>query len=242
MARGRPDWGIGGAKSTIAALDDMGELAARLGSIVTFDRRGDVVWLDDFESGIAKWIAITEGTGSAVASSTTRARSKATSIKLTAGTDLVSYAYINHLNPIPVAGKIGMEFSFTLHASTGYIILSGFYYNGTRKISYGLQYDQANARLMYLNDSGIYTAFKTSIQLSISDYLFHTAKLVIDLQNKKYVRAVVNDTQYDLSDYAMRDQADTTNPYLDTRIQHSSIYPDSAYAYIDDFILTQNEP
>ena len=62
MAHGHPDYGGAAPLATVYTLQDLAELAARLGSIDVFDRRGNVLLLDDFESGIKKWLF--GGTGS----------------------------------------------------------------------------------------------------------------------------------------------------------------------------------
>jgi len=52
VAHGAPDWWGTEQTSTVHLVQDVGELAARLGSIVTFDRRGNVIWLTSFEDGL----------------------------------------------------------------------------------------------------------------------------------------------------------------------------------------------
>jgi len=63
MAHGTPDWGVTASKKTIYSLHDMGELAVRLGSIVSFDRRGDVIFSDSFQNGLGKVYASGVGAG-----------------------------------------------------------------------------------------------------------------------------------------------------------------------------------
>ena len=66
MAGETPDYGRLSAQATVFPVTDLGELAARLGSIVSHDRRGDVIWLDGFEDGLDKWQPTTSGSGAAV--------------------------------------------------------------------------------------------------------------------------------------------------------------------------------
>ena len=49
MASGHPDGGEGGETQIIHTVQDVGELAARLGSVSAYFRSGNVVWFDDFE-------------------------------------------------------------------------------------------------------------------------------------------------------------------------------------------------
>jgi len=55
VAHGTPDWGVTAGARTVYQMTDLGELAVRLGSIVTHDRRGDVIFLEDFEEGMGRW-------------------------------------------------------------------------------------------------------------------------------------------------------------------------------------------
>ncbi|GAI56753.1 unnamed protein product, partial [marine sediment metagenome] len=75
MAHGQPDFGMYQIAKTIYRLADMGELAVRLGSIVTHDRRGDVIWMDNFDSGIAKWYQFASDDDGLVEWSAERSRS-----------------------------------------------------------------------------------------------------------------------------------------------------------------------
>jgi len=54
MPRGHPDYGQAGPTSLIATVPDLGELAARLGSNNTWDRRGFILWYDDFEASVLR--------------------------------------------------------------------------------------------------------------------------------------------------------------------------------------------
>ena len=69
------------------------ELAARLGSPDTFDRRGDVLWMDDFESGL-KWRTSLLGTGSLIDLTATMAASGGKCCRLVTGSANNDYAYL----------------------------------------------------------------------------------------------------------------------------------------------------
>src|SRR3989304_7205960 len=56
-------WLVGGRRSLLL---DQAELAARIGSFNVYDRRGQVIWFDHFQSGIAPWLRFEHGTGAAV--------------------------------------------------------------------------------------------------------------------------------------------------------------------------------
>lgn len=61
MPRGMPDWGEYSPQEVVSKLLDNAELAARLGSPVLFDRRGTVIFMDDFNCGVNHWDTVTKG-------------------------------------------------------------------------------------------------------------------------------------------------------------------------------------
>ncbi|KKK91844.1 hypothetical protein LCGC14_2708890, partial [marine sediment metagenome] len=87
---------------------NIAELAARLGGIVSFYRRGDVLWLDDFEGTIGKWAV--SGTGASASLSTDDARNGAKSGKLTLGAG--KEIFINRVMGYPVISNMGFEMSW----------------------------------------------------------------------------------------------------------------------------------
>ncbi|GAI16225.1 unnamed protein product, partial [marine sediment metagenome] len=112
MTHGGPDWGTPGPLKTIYTLEDMAELVARLGSIVTFDRRGNIIWLDDFEGTLGKWGIETEGAGYSAQLSAEAARSGGFSAKLISPDDEEDRIGLKRWFPLPVESNIGFEFSW----------------------------------------------------------------------------------------------------------------------------------
>ena len=115
MAHGQPDFGLYAVKKTVSGLADLGELAVRLGSIITFDRRGDIVWFDDFEGDVFKWERDPSGVDAAIIVSPEAARNGAFSAKLTTGNLADDHATILHHLPYPVTSRVGFEISFTVN-------------------------------------------------------------------------------------------------------------------------------
>ena len=56
MTHGVQDFGASSGQNSTYGLTDLGELAVRLGSPVSFDRRGDVVMMETFEDGLDAWV------------------------------------------------------------------------------------------------------------------------------------------------------------------------------------------
>lgn len=242
MPHGAPDWGVIAPKKTVYILQDMAELAARLGSIVTFDRRGDVVWLDDFESGAGHWYAYSGGTDGSTAITTEYSRSKASSFRLNTGSGDEANAVATAYLPMAVLSKLGMEVSFTVDSQLGTFDI---YFNVATLTAFYLPhlcYDATNDRLRIYADGVGWIDLKTSLVLSTAPRLFHTLKVVIDPLTGKWVRVILDGESYDVSAYSMYSIAGQSAQRIEPEVQ---VYPTSTIATvveIDDVIITQNEP
>ena len=239
---GLPDWYNIKKAGAVSALGDLGELAARLGSIVTFDRRGDVVWLDGFECGINKWVATTWGTGASIGLSKDYARNGNWSCKMTAGSDGLRRADIYRKMPRPVMGKLGFEFSFAMDSKLDELRMGFDLYDGSYRHEPYAVYDYGEKKLKIQDGAGDLQDVAAGLDVYESHYPFWTVKLVVDFKNQKYTRLIFQETEYDISSYSYLYNADTGNPYLLPRISVVGIAEANAPVYIDDVIITQNEP
>jgi len=242
MAHGSPDWGASRPVTTIYQLSDLGELAARLGSIVTFDRRGDVVWLDDFEDNIEKWDYTTLGTGAAVALSTDKARNGAKSCKLTCGNTIGNITYIYRTIGAPiVATKIGAEVSMILDP----FIMIYFYievYKPPTAYRVTIRYNPIDNVLQYQNLAGGYEDLLVGLDLQGGNS-WHTLKIVGDFSSTgQYDRVLLNNLTPDVAGVASYQFATAVEDQLRVVIMASSLTAANRSMYVDDVIITQNEP
>ncbi|GAJ22875.1 unnamed protein product, partial [marine sediment metagenome] len=162
MPRGQPDYGGHAAKEITGSLSDMAELATRLGSIVTFDRRGDVAFLDDYESGIEKWVeSHAEGTEwGTVGLSARAAESGSFSTKLVTKGTVDGYAQVIYTLPYwnPINGRLGVEIKFTLPSNLMRFDMSLFIQSWEGYIWAGVEYDSWDKVLKIYVD-GAYEEF-----------------------------------------------------------------------------------
>jgi len=242
MAHGYPDYGIYTPKKTVHALQDMAELAARSGSIVTFDRRGDVIWLDDFESGIEKWAAILQGTGAEAVNTAETARNGGYSVKLTTGNAADDWAFLAHPHAYPVFSKLGFEISFSLDSAIKDVRIFLVLYTGTTQHVAEIVYIHSTGELQYRDQNNVYQTFATITPLRVYSKLFHTIKLVIDPANTKYYSLILNNQTFDLSAYSYFTTSSVVYPYMEVAIQVSTPDAVNRSIYVDDAIITQNEP
>ena len=241
MPRDLPDWGAQSSQVTVHEVTDLGELAVRLGSIVTHDRRGDVLHLDSFEAGLGKWAANSNGTGGAADLSIVSARNGLFAARLVAGLNGDRNAFIERYLPYPVLSGFGVEFSFSPQANVGNIQLDLELFDGVNVTSYIIRWDDVNNRLQYADDGGSFVTFATGIDLAGITTLFHTMKVVIDATTGVYNRVILDDVQYSLAGVAGQVAANARLPRLFVEIMNTGPGGTNPTLYVDDVIVTQNE-
>lgn len=242
MAHGSPDFGATAQKSTVYGLLDIAELAVRLGSICTFDRRGDVIFIDDFEASLLKWQVGSLGIGWSATLNNTYARYGAQTVKMVSSTGVGQYVYITRALPIVVPSKIGLEAAFSLGSSEMDFELHAHFYNGTNKYNYKFKYDTDSKAVQIYDVTAGWVTLGTK-NLRTLGWLFHQVKLVVDYNSQKFVRLLLNESAYDISAYSPEVSGNDTAPYVAVQIYNiAQVAAASPVIWIDDFIMTQNEP
>lgn len=218
------------------------ELAARLGSINTFDRRGNIIWMDDFESGVLHWSEQGDGEGKAAVLTTLKALTGGQCCKVTSGSTDIRRGQIRRWLVYPIRKKIGFELSATQPANLASMQIKLTVYDGVHAHVAKIRYFVATTTLEYGTGDVAYTPFATIGELVQNDDVFLRWKLVADFEAEKFVRLILNEKEYDMSIYPYYKVEIDTRPHL--RLDYA-IWADSAVnisSYVDDAILTQNEP
>lgn len=226
----------------IYTLVDLGELAARLGSIDTFDRRGNVIWMDDFESGIGQWI-IDGNVGYSVDWDGNRPKTGGFSCKLTTGPVTDDNIYIQKYIGFPVLSAMGIECSFSGETNWKYLDTCLQLYDGTDFYAATIRYDHVNYKLQYVGaDNDYHDIVGGSWACGEEEGYFDTLKFVADFTTGKYKRLLINNQAFDLSKISFYKVAQTAKPLMLALIQLFTGADAAAIGYIDDVIITQNEP
>ena len=218
------------------------ELAARLGSINTFERRGNTVWIDDFESTSLKWTTGGSGTYRSHVLSAAYSRNGNCSMKLTAGEGIGGTVYIQKYAPLQKLGKIGLEGSFTLDSDTKEFAIAFLVHTGTRLYRAMCRYSFADKTFDYEDSPDSWVNILSDIRLTTSVITFNTMKMVIDTAKGEYLRLLCNTHSMDLSGIPIYSVEDTdTSPRCLIYFRHASDHDDVKSIYLDDVIFTQNE-
>lgn len=247
--------------SVITSLTtEFNELAVRLGSIISHDRRGTVYYNEDFEGPVFNWntnVGTTPPLG-AIFHSSENVRSGGQAVRILTPSATGEAAGCNRtFQPQDPNDKLGMELSFSLDTSNGnaylytYLALSDPDDSGGYQ-SYGIMLNRRRANqdcIIYIGGN-LGAPITTLRQLDTVSLLhqvscFQTLKFVIDPLERKYVRLIINNQEWDISNINAFYNAASGTAYNGLRALiyvYNNQFGVQPEWWIDDFILTQNEP
>ena len=242
MSRGQPDFGLYAPKTIGAGISDLGELAARIGSIITFDRRGDVYWFDDFEGAILKWQALIVVPGEYPVLYSEQAGLGSQCVKFECPASALAHSVLKRNFSLVSTGKIGAE--MWLQTSEVDNCRFGFQiriYDGVNETTCSFRYDLGAKTIEVETPSG-WIEVLTGITMSQLGMFFLPIKIVCDMDSDYYTRLIVGNDEVDISEYPLYYVGTTTSKYLLLYPFLSGSSDGASEAYIDNFILTVNEP
>lgn len=232
---------------------DIAELAARLGSPVRFDRRGSVIWLYDFSSGLVAPFNVTGGVGRSFNISAEYPFTGSFHGLMATPAVAGSYCGISRGIPYPAATKIGFEICFASPSNWGvagvnnaYFDIFLNYYDKTTAFQSQIRIlDRDGTELRFMNSVGGLETFDTETKpyRIIAPYHFSHIKLVVDMVTGKYVRFIFDNQEFDLSDelsFSFGSVVDT--PYISINFHNTAELDVIAYCLVDSVIVTYSEP
>lgn len=220
---------------------DTSELASRLGSPCSYDRRARVYWYDDFEAANLHWETNSSGgAGAAWALDDTVAYNGEQSLKITCSdtsgeiTDIIRHLLV------PPASKVGFEISFTYEELIKNLHFRIYTWECGMRRDYRVRLQPMNGWLHYYDSSGNWQSFDSVCNMDLDSNLFHTAKLIFNNQTDMYDSFHLDDESFDLSDHAPQ-ASDILGPkiaYLYFRIEskgsNKNTHVDNAiWSYLD---------
>ncbi|GAI79745.1 unnamed protein product, partial [marine sediment metagenome] len=182
------------------------------------------------------------GTGHTAEISSEEAKNGAFSGKITTGDDIDDTGQLIIFKPFPILSKIGVEISFTVNHNLTYEAFELVIYDGENLHRAMIRYRYTEQDFYYQNSGGGWTELATSIALPFITYLFHTIKIVLDPLNDKYVRVLFDNESYDMSTISCRATGSDILPRLTLQVLTRTKVASNQSIYIDDVIITQNEP
>jgi hypothetical protein len=221
---------------------DSGELAARLNPVNTFDRRGNVIWWTSFEDGTGQVSLDYVGTGGRGTLSTLEAKSGMWSVKCVGGSDSLLYSRVVKALAYPALGKIGFEAGLIEYTTVGYIEWRITHWDGAAGERYTIRWYPSTSSLYYVNAASAAVLISNTIGAVPSVSLWNICKLVVDIQAGEYVRVLFDDQEWSLVGIAGEPFASAWNRFIQVDAGVFSRNGQNDYLWVDDFIVTQNEP
>jgi hypothetical protein len=132
--------------------------------------------------------------------------------------------------------------SFTRDGNTDDILFYVYIYDGTNLKVGGWAYDHDNAKFQCYDSTLTLADALTSAQLSNGAWTWHTAKFVIDTSADTYRHLLVDKRSVDLSSWSLYSTASATLPKMELYIIHKTDIASNPVIYIDNVIVTENEP
>jgi hypothetical protein len=242
MGKDTPDWAGIYNNQYVYVLNDMGELAARLGSVYAYDRRGAVLWQTDFSHGLGD-VTIPAGLlHGNVALVGEGCFSAPFCAQLTADGHSGGLIYLYKTLPPLRRSAIGMSCIFQPNAFVDQLTLEVDYFTGTQRLRGQLVFDYVNSRVYITDSAGIYD-ITASIPLPTLEYFYTFAKIVIDPTTGSYSRVVVNEVDLDLSAHALNAAVSVVTAQLRLWIQLDQLSTSlDSIVLLDNIVFTYAEP
>jgi hypothetical protein len=218
------------------------ELAYRLKSIVPWDLQGNVIFLEDFESEVTEWDLVVVGTLSSAARSSERKWSGDWSLKLVADDEVDATAYATRQFGVPDKTKLGIFTRLGFLNNQKEIIIECGVSQDNAQYQPALLYRGEANELYYRDDTDTFQLLASDVSLGLTEILWWPFLLVVDLETGKYVKAVVNNTTYDLSDKAMYDAGAGVPFYGSVAVRANAVGAFGTTTYVDDIIVVKNVP
>jgi hypothetical protein len=105
-----------------------------------------------------------------------------------------------------------------------------------------LRYIPNTDKLQYYDSAGQWQDLDDDLPLTEEYPIFHTVKMVVDLSTRKYVRVILNNIEYDMSALSYYGYPNFESPKCEHYVFIQTGVNDNLSVYIDDVIVTQNEP
>lgn len=222
-------------------IGDLAELAARLGSPNTYDRRGTVVWMTDFRYGLQ---GSTPGTSDAECEyriSAERSHFGGYSLKLDPSDETGSYVEWGNVVQFMLTGKVGLEALISLGADPDAVLLKILYFDGTTQQRGEVSYDPATGDWTVRTGITTWETVLESFKIQQDATAWNPIKLVIDVESGEYVRLQVARQIVDISEHDLYSLGSDNLGQMVGRVMVSGAAATHAAIWVDAVIITQNE-
>jgi len=218
------------------------ELAARLGALSRFERRGQIIFQDDFESGLSKWVPASSGDAGTIDLTTLSAFSGLFSVRMLTSTASPYAVQISRRLPYLALGKYGLEAMIHVDGNEDYVRIGLYRESTTVRWRFILELDPVDRKLRYMNSGGTWTDIASIDPVDTYGPSFHFLKLVADLANLQYMRAYYDSYEADLSGVGGNQASPAASSQIYVIISAAGLDSTQRWIRVDNVVVTQNEP
>jgi hypothetical protein len=238
---GRPDWYNITPLVQIHASEDINELAARLGSVNVFDRRGNVIRIYTFESGMGDVSPTAYISGSDCYLTLSPTYHGLPIIDMYTTMDATAYTKIYGNGPTELSDSFGIEFIFSQAYNSNQIDFSLAYVIGGYQYSAAIRLGQIARAAHYYNSSGTWTQISGDYNVGQSPFYFNHLKFAIDISGNQYLRMIFNSSHVSLVGTPMKKSKTTSDPVVSWYVKQYGSNLTGCDLYLAAVILTINE-
>jgi len=219
----------------------IGELAARLGSPVNWERRGQVTRIMTFESGLSECLTEAFGTGSLVELCPETWQTGGYSCHLQTGEYTDSRADVSIYTDFSPSTTLGFEVAFSIGVKPAHLYFYFSVYDGSYEYRGWLHFVKAASEMRFYNSSAGWSTVDAFLPYE-EDKLFYSVKGVIDIDSGMWKRVLLNGSEYDLSDKVLYKTSFGGSKYAWLCVSAVGNTLGVYHAYVDRMVITVNEP
>ena len=242
MVHGGPDNYQVLQKSLTYRLDDLAEHAVRLGVISSIDRSGEILIFENFGDSLGRGTIALGGWGAESDISSVKFRNGGFSLKMKSGNDTRSYVIYGLNTPYPSLSNYGLEAWFYLDSNVDFCRLSLSYYDGVYSNEYIINFNIVDENIKIFDSDGNWQDVDISFKYASVNQPFIGVKLTVDLVNGIFKQLKILNTVYDISSYSAYRTLDATIKSILANFRVNSVDGEYGIIYLDNMIITQNEP
>jgi len=222
-------------------LDDMAELAARLGSPVTFNRMGDVVWMDTFAGGVNGWKESITGTDIAIEIRNTHFLTDGLACAIETNEAYPANGTIFRSFPYYADTRIGFSATYSCYKHGSTVVFEIYVYDGVSALWGVVFIDHRSGDVTYLDDTGAYAPLCSLGQLGESGEIWYPTKLVIDAGTHEYVGLYHGSTYQSMAGLALYAYASVQAAHVVAGLSLHAASATEHILYVDSAVYTVNE-
>ena len=217
------------------------ELAARLGSLVNQDRRGQVIFATDWRNGAGGIDYNAYGTDTKAFFDPTNFATGGYSLDCYCPAGTSHFVEIHEERGGLWTTNIGMSTLSQMSPSEGSLYLWVGQFTGTLYYRLGVVFDAYTKHLYYLNEAGGWVTIPGTGEIVRSIHSWNFLKLVVNLGTHTYLRCIWDQDEYNMADIPGQVSEAVDIPRVVVIIKASAGPDHNQYVWIDNMIVTGAE-